>query len=207
MHQRRSEIIRGLPLPRKGTKYIARAINYSSRSVSVAVALRDMLKLASTMREVKHMVHNKMLMLNGRPVFDAHQPILPLSIFHADKSYKLTILPTGRFSFEETKDTTRSATIIGKVAIGPKKFQYGLYDGATIAAPEGMRVGDTVIIDFKNKITKHIPLEKGRKAFVISGSNVGKHGSIAHVEGALVTIQLTHEKEDVVLDRSQVVVQ
>ena len=59
MHQTRSELIRALPLPRKGTKYVAYAQRHNSTSVSIIVALRDMLGLASTAKEVNYMIHKK----------------------------------------------------------------------------------------------------------------------------------------------------
>ena len=87
MHQTRNEVIRALPLPRKGTKYVAYALRHNSTSVSIVVAIRDMLKLASTSKEVKGMIHNKALKINGKPAKDLHDPINLFSIFHADKNY------------------------------------------------------------------------------------------------------------------------
>ena len=134
MHQTRNEVIRALPLPRKGTKYVACALRHNSSCVSVVVAIRDMLKLANTSNEVKGMVHNKALKINGKPAKDLHDPINLFSIFNADKTYKLNILPTGRFVFEETKDNTKTLKIVSKTAVNKDSFQYGLHDGTNIAS-------------------------------------------------------------------------
>ena len=203
MHQTRNEVIRALPLQRKGTKYVAYASRHNSTGVSIVVAIRDMLKLANNSKEVKGMIHNKILKVNGRAAKDLHDPITLFSILHADKSYKLTLIPTGRFNFEETKDTTRSLKIIGKTAIGKTDFQYGLHDGTTIAAKQNFSVGDTFILDFENKLTKHIALDKGKTVFVFSGSNVGKTGKVEGVEGQKITVKF--DKGATVLNKSQVI--
>lgn len=207
MHQTRNEVIRLLPLPRKGTKYIAYAARHNSTSVPVVIAVRDMLKLASTTKEAKHMIHNKMLRVNGHIVKDLHDPITLFSIFQADKKYKLMILPTGRFAFEETKDITRLLKIVGKTAVGKGLLQYNLHDGTNVISKESMPVGDTLVIDFENKIKKHIALEKGKKVSVFSGSNVGKQGIVSSVNGRTVTVNIDGENGGIVLHRAHVIAQ
>ncbi|MBS3083619.1 hypothetical protein J4423_02335 [Candidatus Pacearchaeota archaeon] len=204
MHQTRNEVIRALPLPRKGTKYVAYASRHNSNSVSIVVAVRDMLKLANTSKEVKGMIHNKALKVNGKVAKDLHDPISLFSIFHADKNYKLTLLPTGRFVFEETKDVTRNLKIIGKTAMSKDMFQYGLHDGTSIASKQSFSVGDTLVLDFENKVTKHIALDKGKSAFIFSGSNIGKIGKIESVDEMKVVIKF--EKEGIALNKAQVIV-
>lgn len=203
MHQTRNEVIRSLPLQRKGTKYVAYASRHNSTCVSVVVAIRDMLKLADTSKEVKGMIHNKMLKVNGKIAKDLHDPINLFSIFHADKNYKLSILPTGRFVFEETKDTTRILKIIGKTSMSKDNFQYGLHDGTNVATKQSFSVGDTLILDFENKILKHIALDKGKNVFVFSGSNVGKTGRVENVQERKITVKF--DKEGVVLNSAQAI--
>jgi len=203
MHQTRNEVIRALPLPRKGTKYVAYASRHNSNSVSIVVAVRDMLKLASTSKEVKGMIHNKVLKVNGKVAKDLHDPISLFSIFHADKNYRLTLLPTGRFIFEETKDVIRNLKIIGKTAMSKDIFQYGLHDGTNIASKQNFSVGDTLILDFENKVTKHIALDKGKSVFVFSGSNIGKIGKVESANEMKVVIKF--EKEGIALNNAQVI--
>lgn len=204
MHQTRNEIIRALPLPRKGTKYVARALRHNSKCVSVVVAIRDMLKLARTSKEVKNMVHNKILKINGRHVKDLHDPINLFSILHADKNYRLTVLPTGRFVFEETKGEVRLLKIIGKIAVSKELFQYGLYDGTNVESKKNFSVGDTLELDFENKISKHIAFEKGKNIFVFYGSNIGKIGKVNNIEGQKITVKFENG-EDIVLSRAQAI--
>lgn len=207
MHSTRSNVIRGIPLPRKGSKYIARAMRFSKSSVPVVIAVRDMLNLAATTKEVKQMVHEKMLKINGKIVSDIHQPIPIFSIFHADKNYRITVKPTGRFEFEDTIDMTRPAKVVGKTAVRGGAIQYNLHDGTNIISKDNINVGDTLIMDFENKIKKHLAVDKGKNVFVMSGSNIGESGSIVAIGGNNVTIKLRDKGGEVVLDKAQIIVQ
>ena len=105
MHQTRQEATTRLPIERKGTKYIARASSDLENSVPVIIALRDILKLAKTKKEVKKMIIQKMLKINGREVIDQNESIKLFNLFEADKAYVLKLSQTRKFFFEETKDS------------------------------------------------------------------------------------------------------
>jgi len=160
MHQTRSEVIRALPLTRKGTKYVARALRNSSNSLPLVIAIRDMLKLASTGKEVKKMIHEKKIKINGRDAKNLNDPISLFSILKADKNYILEILPTGRFELKETKDEDRKLKIIGKRTVKEGKLQYALHDGTNILSDKNFSIGDTLILSSENKIRKHIGFQR-----------------------------------------------
>ena len=101
MHLTRQDVTTKLPIPRKGTKYLARASSHLFESVSVILAVRDMLKLARTAKEVRKMVQDKLLKINNVSVMDAHESIKLFNLFEADKLYRLSLLPTKKFTFEE----------------------------------------------------------------------------------------------------------
>jgi len=204
MHQTRSEVIKQLPLARKGTKYIARALRNSSNSVPLVVAVRDMLKLAKTSKEVKGMVHNKKLKINGKVANNLTDPICLFSRIEADKNYLLTMLPTGRFSFVETKENERKLKIIGKKVVKGKKLQYALHDGTSIVSEKNFSVGDTLILTNDNKLSKHIALDKGKEIFAFSGSYIGKQGKVQSVAGNKITVKF--DKGEAVIEKSQVIV-
>ena len=104
MHQTRQEVPVQWPIPRKGTKYVASAINHKQTSVPVIIAVRDMLGLAKTAKEVREMIKKRLITINGRTVYDLNDPVKIFGILKADKLYQLTLLPTGKFVLEETKD-------------------------------------------------------------------------------------------------------
>lgn len=203
MHQTRSEVIKQLPLARKGTKYIARASRNSSNSVPLLIAVRDMLKIANTSKEVKGMIHNKKIKINGKIARNLTDPICLFSRIETDKNYLLTMLPTGRFSFVETKDHDRKLKIIGKMMVKGKKTQYALHDGTNIISDKEFLVGDTLVLSNENKVSKHISIDKGKEVFAFSGSYMGRQGKVQEVSGNKITVKF--DKEEAVISKSHVI--
>ncbi len=203
MHLTRSEIGRVTPIPRKGTRYIARPLAYTTSAVTVLAAVRDMLRLARTAREVEEMIKEKKLKINGRVVRDVREPLTVLSLFEADKLYLVSLLPTGRFTLKPTKSTHRVAKVINKKLMKKGAVQVNLHDGTNLITKEKINVGDSLEMDTNLKILKIIPLKTGAQVLVSSGKNVGAMGVVSDIEGANVVVTLDDRK--VSLKRAQVV--
>ncbi len=185
MHLTRNEITTKIPVQRKGTKYVARARSYLNQSVPVLIAARDMLKLARTAKDVKEMIKEKLLKINGKIVSDYRESIKLFNIFEAGKAYKLIILPTGKFELEviKGKADSRLCKIINKKLIEKSKIQLNMHDGTNIVVPvkDRIMVHDSVELDFSNKMKQHISLEKGKKLFVMAGKYTGLTGKADEV--------------------------
>ncbi len=190
MHLTRAETTRKIPIVRKGTQYTARALSHQDSGVPVVIAVRDMLKIARTASEVKAMIKQKLLAINGRKVRDYREPILLYSILEAGDTYRLTLLPTGRFSFEKTKDTSRIAKVIGKKMLKNKIIQINLHDDTNVLSKENISLGDSLELGIDNKVKRVIKLEKGKKALIITGKSIGLIGTVKNIEGRSVYIEL-----------------
>ncbi len=190
MHLTRAETTRKIPIVRKGTQYTARALSHQDSGVPVVIAVRDMLKIARTASEVKAMIKQKLLAINGRKVRDYREPILLYSILEAGDMYRLTLLPTGRFSFEKTKDTGRIAKVIGKKMLKNKIIQINLHDDTNVLSKENISLGDSLELGLDNKVKRVIKLEKGKKALIITGKSIGLIGTVKNIEGRSVYIEL-----------------
>lgn len=190
MHLTRAETARRIPIKRKGSPYIARPLSHLHSSVNVLVAVRDMLGLARTAHEVKEMIKEKKLKINGRVVRDFHEPIILLSLFEADKRYILSVLTTGRFVLKETKQTTRFAKIVGKRLLRTGVVQFNSHDGTNFISKEKVNVGDSAEIDLHSKPISFVKLDKGTKVFVARGRAQGHEGTVSRVEGKKVSVKL-----------------
>lgn len=204
MHLKRVEINRKVPIPRKGTKYVARASGYLDQSVPVVIALRDMLKLAKTAREVKIMIRNKLIKINGKEVKDLRESIRLFNVLHADKDYALSILPTKRFFLEETQGNKRIAKVLNKKVLKRGKLQLNLHDGTNLLTTEKVKTGDSIELDIKGKLLKIIPLEEGKKVFIFSGKSAGKSGKISKIEGKKILVKF--DDREVELDSAHAIV-
>lgn len=193
MHQTRAQASSKIPIPRKGTKYVARASSDLENSVPVVVAVRDMLKLARTTKEVQQMIKQKSLRINGKEVKDYRESIKVFNVLEAGKSYVLTLMPTGKFIFEEASSKERICKVVNKHLFKGKKIQLNLHDGTNILAKEKINVHDTIYLNFSGKITKHIPFEKGKECFIISGGYLGQKGKIESIENGKAVVKFKHK--------------
>ena len=191
MHQTRNEASVRLPILRKGTKYIASGKGNPDNSVSVLIAVRDILKLANTAKEVKEMIKQKKLKVNNRIVRNDKEEVHLFNILEADKPYRLSILPTNKFAFESVslKDG-KLCKVVNKHLFKGNRIQLNLNDGTNLLSKEKISVGDSLYIDFSGKILKHIPIEKGKKALVFKGKYSGNKVSIESVEDKKASIKL-----------------
>lgn len=206
MHQTRQQTTKRLPIKRKGTKYVVRALSHPDESVPVLIAVRDMLGLAKTKKEVKKMITQKLLKLNGRDVRDYRESIKLFNVFHAGKDYILKLSPVRKFFLEETKDSKeRLCKVIGKKILGKNEIQLNLHDGTNILADKSINIGDSLYLDISNKIRKHLSLEKGREAFIFSGKYSGQSGKIENVSEKQVLIKL--KKGSAILPLDNLIVQ
>ena len=207
MHLKRQKAITKLPIPRKGTTYIARASSNYKNSVPVVLAVRDMIKLARTTKEVKKMINQKSLKINGKTVEDHRESIRLFNIFEADKPYILTLLPTGKFIFSPHASSSRIVKIINKKLLKNNKIQLNLHDGSNIMSDIKANINDSLLIDFSNKILKHIPAKEGSSILITSGKYIGKKGKITNIEGKQITTQINDIEKPAHLNASQVIVQ
>lgn len=206
MHQTRNQVTKKIPIERKGTKYVARALGSLDNSVPAVIAVRDMLHLAKTTKEVKEMIKNKALKINGREVKDHRESIYLFNLFEADKIYNLTLLPTGRFVLEESKHKNeRICKVIGKKNVSGNRIQINCHDGSNILSKEKIKNSDTIYLDNSGKITKVVSLEKGKDCFVISGKYAGQKGKVNSLDDGKITVHLHDSKNSVSLDKKGVV--
>jgi len=207
MHQARQSVTTKIPIERKGTKYIVRSSSHLDNSVPLLIAVRDILGLAKTAREVKHMIQTRLLKINGRLVEDFKESIKLFNILEADKTYVLSLLPTKKFVFEETKDSdTRLVKVINKRLVSKGLFQLNLHDGSNILTKDKINVGDSLILDFSSKIKKHIQIDKGKEVFVFSGKYAGHKGKVESISDSSITIKFKDKEDLAVLKSSQVIV-
>lgn len=204
MHQARTQVSKKIPIRRKGSQFVVRAASHHMNAVPVVIALRDMLKLARTTREVREMIKNKSLKINGKEVKDHKESIKLFNILTADKNYSLTLLPTGRFSFVETKEKSRPAKVVNKKMLKGKKTQLNLHDGTNVLSEDKINVHDTVYLDEKGKITKHVKFEKGKECFIMAGKYIGSNGKIQEEKNGTVAVNIDNQPHN--LNKKKVIV-
>ena len=207
MHQTRARATKKLQVPRKGTKYLVRPMSHVRDSVPLVIAIRDMLKLARTTKEVKAMIHDKALKINWKEATDYREAIKLFNLLEADDCYVLTHTKNGRFMLEKTSQKSeRLVKVVGKKMLKNKAIQLNFHDGSNTLSKEKTNMDDTIYLDSSGKIVKHVSFEKGKKCTIISGKYTGLTGVIFSVEGKEALVKLNDGGALVTLKKRSIIV-
>jgi small subunit ribosomal protein S4e len=202
MHLKRQKIPSNWPIERKGTKYIVRPSSNIEKSIPILVLLRDVLKIATTRKEVKHSLNLKKILVNGKLARDEKKGLAlfdTLSLIPMKKSYRVELSGNGKFDLKEITDKEagkKVSKILNKKILKGKKVQLNLSDGRNFLSDIKCNVNDSVLIDFvSKKIESCIPLNEKSNVFVFAGKHAGKRGTIGKIkqEGKMAEIKVEKE--------------
>jgi small subunit ribosomal protein S4e len=185
MHLKRNNIQKFFSIPRKGTKYVALSDHNQRQSIPLIVVARDMLKIVSNKKELKKLLNEKQIKINGREIRETNYPLSLfdiLSLANAKKNYRASLSDSKKMILEEISEKeskTKIFKVMNKKILSGKEVQLNLSQGRNLLSKEKVKIGDSVVLDIEeNKIIKIIPLEKGMHAFVIEGKHMGQQGRI-----------------------------
>jgi small subunit ribosomal protein S4e len=186
-HNKRQSMPKNWPMTRKGNVYFVNSSHAQNEGMPLLVALRDVLKIVQTAKEVRMMTLAKEVLVNQKVRQEVKFPVQVfdvLSLPKVKKNYRLEVVGK-RLKFVEVDDKAASrnvAKIIGKVLVAKDVVQMNLEDGTNLISKEKFSVGDTAVISLKdNKLEKVIPLKEGAKVLVVGGKHSGKHGKVAKI--------------------------
>jgi len=166
-------------------------------SIPTAVFVRDVLKLASTLREAKSVVYGGKVKVDGMVRKSIHHGIGLMDVVELDglsEIYRLvpkdlTVLKP--ILIKDAEKTKKLLKVTRKATVKGKKTQLGFHDGRTLISDAKVSVGDTCLVQVpETKIVDIIKLEKGAQVIVTNGVNVGKMGRIEEIkEGTFVLLK------------------
>jgi small subunit ribosomal protein S4e len=167
---------------------------HDSRAMPVAVWLRDHLSLARTMREVRQILNEGSVIINGKVCKDPKMGIGVFDIVSVPplgKHYRILLDRRGRYrSIEISPENakTRLAKIRDKTVISGGKVQLNLLFGANIIADNSYKPKDSVVLSLTGEegkerftILDHFPFAVGNMAMVIGGRHSGSVGRILEI--------------------------
>jgi len=180
-------------IAKKTTKFVSKtsAGPHNANAMPIAVWLRDRMGLARNMKEVKQILSQKDVIVNGRPCRD---PKMGIGIFDiialpkVGKYYRILRDDQGRHSSVEISADdakTRLCKIRNKTIISGGRVQLNLRFGANILADNTYKPGDSVVISLEPetrfKILDHFPFAAGNMAMITGGRHSGKVARIVEI--------------------------
>lgn len=186
MHQKRLSAPTSWPITRKTNVWTTRPSSgphSKEKCTPLIIALRDILGLGQNTREIKHILNEGKVLVDGVIRKDHRFPIGIFSIVSipaTKRYYRVLLDPKGRFILHPIKSSDiKLCKIKSKTAIKGGTFQLNLHDGSNIIASNDYKTGDSVLLKLpQREIKKHLECKPGNLAMVIGGKHSGEIGSI-----------------------------
>ncbi|MBC7090596.1 MAG: 30S ribosomal protein S4e [Nitrososphaeria archaeon] len=189
-HMKRSAAPSFWKIPRKLGQFVVKPSpgpHPISESYSLAILLRDVLKVVKNMREARYVINSGKILVDGVVRMDKKFPVGLMDVIHIPSMNKFyRMLPSKKAMLFPKEIDSESAKlklckVKSKNKVKSNKFSYGLHDGRTILSKEdlGLNVGDSVLITIpEGKLVDKVKLEKGSLVLFLKGKHIGKIGTV-----------------------------
>jgi len=169
-----------------------------SHSLPLVVVIRDLLKFAKTAREVKYVLNQGIVLINGKVVKEPKRSVGLMDVIEFStigKTYRVLMDRIGKLVLiEQRGHNDVVASVSGKTTLKGKKTQLNLLNGMNIIATKDLyKVGDTIVIGPNGEIKDHFRLEKGSLVYFIGGKHVGETASVEDIKGNVLMIRKQNE--------------
>jgi len=191
---------RSWPIKRKRTVFVTRpapGAHPYNLGLPINLVFKEILNIAKTTKEVKNIMHNQKILIDGKDKKDYRALIGLMDILSLpalNKHYQVLLNNKGKLVFKEISDKEsklKTCKITGKTLLKGNKMQLNLHDGKNqIVDKIDYNRGDSIILEIPGNMVKdHLKLEKGAFVFLIGGKHVGEHGVIQSIDGNTVTFK------------------
>ena len=197
-------------IARKTTKFVMKPSPgpHNTNALPIAVWLRDHIGVARNMKEVKQILRQREIIVNGRAcrhtdmgigIFDI------ISIPKTGKYYRILRDMKGRHKtilIDADAAQSRLVKITNKTVVRGGKVQLNLRDGSNLIADNTYKAGDSIVLSLKdgemNKIIDHFPYQAGNMVMVIGGKHSGNIARVSEritVSGSLPNRVILSDEE------------
>jgi len=167
------------------------------------VFLRNRLKYALTYDEVKKIMNQRLVKVDGKVRTDKTYPagfMDVISIERTSENFRLIYDVKGRFTVHRISNEEAKYKLckVRKTSTGPKNVPFLVtHDGRTIRYPDPLvKVNDTVQLDIATgKIKDFIKFDSGNLCMITGGHNLGRVGTITHRERHPGSFDIVHIKD------------
>jgi len=184
-------------IKRKESRFVLRVMpgpHPKRRAYPLGMVLRDVLKVASTMREAERILNAGKVKVDGVVKRDSNLAIGLMDIIELATGQAYRMVPKDSallttIAIEDSEKGVKLVRVRSKTTIKGKKIQYGFHDGKTLISDQKLKVGDTCMIDVsKVQIKSHFPFENGSTALIITGENAGTVGKIEDIKDGIFSL-------------------
>ncbi|NLA99496.1 MAG: 30S ribosomal protein S4e [Methanomicrobiales archaeon] len=182
-------------IPKKVQKFVMKTAPgpHNADAMPVGVWLREHIGLAQNASEVRKILHQRDILVNGRACRD---PQMGLGVFDivsipkTGKHYRIQLDLRGNLVAVEIpaeSAKTRLCKIRNKTTIKGGKVQLNLAFGANILADNTYKAKDSIVVTLgidgeeRLKIVDHFPFAEGNVAMIVGGKHSGRIGRVIEI--------------------------
>jgi len=176
------------PVKRKGITWIARprsGPHTLHSAMPLSVLMRDSIKCAKTLKEVKTILNNKGVLVNGVAVKDSKLPVGLFDIIaipKIDEYYRMVLNHNAYLNLKKVDKKEANLTLLkikNKTMLKNKKVQLNFTNGYNLLVDKDVyKSGDTLLFDVEKKqIKDHLKFDKGALVYITAGKKASTLGT------------------------------
>ncbi len=203
-HLSRLNAPKSWPMQRKGIKFVTRpstGAHALRTSMPLSLVMTNLLKHARVRKEVKKILHEGNILVNGKVRRDYAYPVGLMDIVTVNKlneSYRVVFTTKGKFALVKLDDKEKDLQVFkikDKTIIKKGKVQLNSEAGSSlIVEKDSYNTRDTIVRSMKDgKIVEHLVFKKGSKIYITGGNRVGTVGSLEEVKGNNIIVKMGSE--------------
>jgi small subunit ribosomal protein S4e len=180
---------RSWPLPRKTSIWVTKAApgaHTLELCMPVVVVIRDILGYAKSTREVRHILHNNLVSIDGRICKDSRRGVGFMDVLTlGEENYRCIVDQKGILRYRQISKKeaeTKVCRINGKTTVKGGKIQLHLHDGRNILTDDAgeYNTGDSLVLALPSQeIKEHIRFSDGIKCYLTGGAHVGEFAEVS----------------------------
>lgn len=186
-------------ISKKDRKFIVRPApggHSFEHSLPLLSVVRDSLGLVHTARELKALLREKKILVDGNAHVNVHTSVGlfdMVSFPSSEQTYRMTINDAGKLELveiDQNEGSIKICKIAGKRTVPGGKIQVSLHDGRTFMTEAALNVGDSVVLHLPDfKMEQVLKMENGAYVYLIGGKNKGARGKLVSIDGQKVVYQ------------------
>ena len=199
-HLKRLAMPRTWLVNRKTNKYSVRPTGSGhpfELGIPAVYVFRDLLKMADNTREVRYMIFNKGILVNGNKIDDHRYLIGYLDVITIPElkvSYRVVLTDKRKIDVVQIDDkeaNIKVKKIIGKTVLKGGKVQVNFSDGTNEISSEKYNIGDSVVFDISTKKIKEVlPLNEKALVAMLFGQYAGMTGKVEKISGQTIFVNV-----------------
>ncbi len=151
----------------------------------VNLIVRDVLGRAQSAREVRFIVHNELIKVDGRVCKDTRRGVGLMDVLSlGDEHFRCMLDANGRLRYVKISAEEASWKLVrveGKTTLKGGKTQLNFHDGRNMLVddPKEFNTGDSIKLSLPDQeVLEHIKFEDGVRCYLIGGTHVGEMASM-----------------------------